>query len=57
MTDRPDLDEVGGWSEWSITEDAELGLRDAEVLVGNGTTVVEEAFEIVTESIRVLLVP
>jgi exo-beta-1,3-glucanase (GH17 family)/cellulose synthase/poly-beta-1,6-N-acetylglucosamine synthase-like glycosyltransferase len=21
------LDEVGGWSEWSITEDAELGLR------------------------------
>ena len=21
------LDEVGGWAEWCITEDAELGLR------------------------------
>ncbi len=27
MIRRPLLDELGGWGEWSITEDAELGLR------------------------------
>jgi cellulose synthase/poly-beta-1,6-N-acetylglucosamine synthase-like glycosyltransferase/exo-beta-1,3-glucanase (GH17 family) len=27
MIRRPTLDQVGGWAEWCITEDAELGLR------------------------------
>ena len=27
MVRRTVLDEVGGWAEWCITEDAELGLR------------------------------
>ncbi len=27
MVRRQVLDEVGGWAEWCITEDAELGLR------------------------------
>ena len=27
MVDRAVLDELGGWAEWCITEDAELGLR------------------------------
>ena len=28
MVRKSALEEVGGWSEWCITEDAELGLQD-----------------------------
>jgi exo-beta-1,3-glucanase (GH17 family)/cellulose synthase/poly-beta-1,6-N-acetylglucosamine synthase-like glycosyltransferase len=42
MVRRQVLEEVGGWGEWSITEDAELGLRIFEA--GHAATYVPQSY-------------